>query len=84
MQIIMRTLKDMTPKLIMHLLVNETKNFIADELLACLYQQVQIACKFIVFKHFQCDMSALTEESPAEAERRDELLKLHASLKVHD
>ena len=40
MQIIMRTLKDMTPKLIMHLLVNETKNFIADELLACLYQQV--------------------------------------------
>jgi hypothetical protein len=27
-------------------------------------------------------MSALTEEAPEEAERRDELLKLHASLKV--
>jgi len=27
-------------------------------------------------------MSALTEEAPEEAERRDELLKLYASLKV--
>ena len=43
MQIIMRTLKDMTPKLVMHMLVNETKNFIADELLASLYQQVLTA-----------------------------------------
>ena len=30
----MKTLKDMTPKMIMALMINDTKNFIAEELLA--------------------------------------------------
>ena len=67
MQIVMKTLKDMTPKLVMALLINDTKTFIAEELLASLYAE--------------CDMQALTEESPHEAERREELLKMYASLK---
>ena len=63
----MKTLKDMTPKLVMALLINDTKTFIAEELLASLYAE--------------CDMQALTEESPQESERREELLKMYASLK---
>ena len=34
MLIVMKTLKDMTPKMIMALMINDTKNFIAEELLA--------------------------------------------------
>ena len=34
MLIVMKTLKDMTPKMIMSIIINETKEFIANELLA--------------------------------------------------
>ena len=34
MLIVMKTLKDMTPKMIMGIIVNETKTFISEELLA--------------------------------------------------
>jgi len=67
MLIVMKTLKDMTPKMIMAMLINDTKQFISEELLANIYQQ--------------CDQAQIMEESPGEAERRDELLKMHQSLK---
>jgi len=34
MLIVMKTLKDMTPKMIMAMLINDTKQFISEELLA--------------------------------------------------
>jgi len=67
MQIVMKTLKDLSPKVVMMLIINDVKVFIAEELLATLYAE--------------CDMKQLTEESPEEEERREELLKMYASLK---
>lgn len=67
MLIVMKTLKDMTPKMVMALMINDTKTFISEELLANLYQQ--------------CDQNMLMEESNSEAERREELLKMYTSLK---
>ena len=63
----MKTLKDMTPKMIMSIIITETKTFISEELLANLYSQ--------------CDQNTLMEESPGESVRREELLTMYASLK---
>ncbi|XP_055331611.1 dynamin-like isoform X2 [Paramacrobiotus metropolitanus] len=63
MQIINKTIKDLVPKTVMHLLMNETKEFIHGELLAQLYSTT--------------DQSQLMEESPEESRRRDEMLRMY-------
>lgn len=37
MKIVMKTIRDLVPKTIMHLIINNTKDFINEELLAHLY-----------------------------------------------
>ena len=37
MKIITKTIRDLVPKIIMHLMINDAKDFITGELLACLY-----------------------------------------------
>ena len=66
MRIVTKTFRDLVPKIIMHLMINNTKDFIYGELLAQLY-----ACG---------DQQAMMEESPEEERRREELLRMyHAS-----
>eukprot|EP00730_Choanoeca_flexa_P008456 TRINITY_DN12490_c0_g1_i10.p1 TRINITY_DN12490_c0_g1~~TRINITY_DN12490_c0_g1_i10.p1 ORF type:complete len:834 (+),score=256.81 TRINITY_DN12490_c0_g1_i10:128-2629(+) len=66
MRIISKTLKDLVPKVCMHLLVNTLKTFLSEEMIAHLYRM---------------DPDELMEESPEEAQRRDELLAMYASSK---
>lgn len=66
MRIVTKTFRDMVPKTVMHLLINNTKDFIYGELLANLYAAG--------------DQAAMMEESPEEERRREELLRMyHAS-----
>ena len=91
MQIVMKTLKDLSPKVVMMLIINDVKVFIAEELLGGVKISIQIIIahrllnsKQLPFKatlYAECDIKQLTEESPEEEERREELLKMYASLK---
>lgn len=66
MRIVTKTFRDMVPKTIMYLLINNTKDFIYGELLANLYAAG--------------DQATMMEESPEEERRREELLRMyHAS-----
>lgn len=66
MRIVTKTFRDLVPKIIMHLMINNTKDFIYGELLAQLYAAG--------------DQQAMMEESPEEERRREELLRMyHAS-----
>ncbi|CAG5112235.1 Oidioi.mRNA.OKI2018_I69.chr2.g6474.t1.cds [Oikopleura dioica] len=65
--IVIKNLKDQVPKMIMYHMLNATRNFIAEELLAQIYAEVNI--------------SAAMEESPQELERKTELLNIFHSLK---
>lgn len=66
MRIVTKTFRDMVPKTVMHLLINNTKDFIYGELLANLYAAG--------------DQTTMMEESPEEERRRNELLRMyHAS-----
>ena len=56
-----KTLQDLVPKVCMAMMVNALKEFISDELLACLYRDA--------------GKDNLMEESAVESERRNELLK---------
>lgn len=67
MAIVNRTIRDLMPKTIMHLMVNNTKEFIHAELLACLY-----SCG---------DQSSLMEESQEQAQHREEMLKMYHALR---
>ncbi|KAM6953906.1 LOW QUALITY PROTEIN: dynamin-1 [Aplochiton taeniatus] len=67
MSIINRTVRDLMPKTIMHLMVNSSKEFIHAELLAQLY-----SCG---------DQNSLMEESQEQAERRDDMLRMYHALK---
>lgn len=67
MKIVTKTFRDLVPKLIMHLMINSTKNFIFSELLAALY-----ACG---------DQTSLMEESPEEERRRQDLLNTYHACK---
>ncbi|RWS30856.1 dynamin-like protein, partial [Leptotrombidium deliense] len=67
MKIVTKTFRDLVPKIIMHLTVNNTKDFIYGELLANLY-----ACG---------DQSTMMEESPEEERRREELLRMYHACK---
>ncbi|GCC17531.1 hypothetical protein chiPu_0017587 [Chiloscyllium punctatum] len=67
MGIVNKTIRDLMPKTIMHLMIINTKDFIQSELLAQLY-----SC---------ADQNILMEESPEQAQRRDEMLKMYHALK---
>ncbi|WP_353804376.1 hypothetical protein, partial [Acinetobacter baumannii] len=67
MAIVNKTVRDLMPKTIMHLMINNTKEFIFSELLANLY-----SCG---------DQNTLMEESAEQAQRRDELLRMYHALK---
>ncbi|NXA96110.1 DYN2 protein, partial [Melanocharis versteri] len=65
--IINKSIRDLMPKTIMHLMINNTKDFIHSELLAFLYSS--------------SDQSSLMEESAEQAQRRDEMLRMYHALK---
>jgi len=67
MAIVNKTIRDLVPKIIMNIMINQTKDFIKTEILAHLYASGGGA--------------QLMEESPEEVERRDTLLKMYNSLK---
>ncbi|XP_028831337.1 dynamin-3 isoform X2 [Denticeps clupeoides] len=67
MAIVNKCIRDLMPKTIMHLMINNVKEFINAELLAQLYSSG--------------DQSALMDESPELAQRREEVLRTHHSLK---
>uniref|UniRef100_A0A671V015 Interferon-induced GTP-binding protein Mx n=1 Tax=Sparus aurata TaxID=8175 RepID=A0A671V015_SPAAU len=67
MSIIYKTIKDLMPKTIMHLMINSVKEFISSELLAQLYALGEC--------------SALMDESPEQQKYREEVLRKHAALK---
>ncbi|XP_050166013.1 dynamin-2 [Myiozetetes cayanensis] len=65
--IINKSIRDLMPKTIMHLMINNTKDFIHSELLAYLYSSA--------------DQGSLMEESAEQAQRRDEMLRMYHALK---
>ncbi|XP_019900147.2 dynamin-1 isoform X2 [Esox lucius] len=67
MAIINKTVRDLMPKTIMHLMINNTKDFIHAELLASLYH-----CG---------DQNTLMEESAEQAQHREEMLRMYHALK---
>ncbi|XP_008304019.1 dynamin-1-like, partial [Stegastes partitus] len=67
LSIIHRTVRDLIPKTVMHLMVNNTKEFIHAELLAQLY-----SCG---------DQNTLMEESQEQAQHRDEMLRMYHALR---
>ncbi|XP_051981439.1 dynamin-1-like [Xyrauchen texanus] len=67
MAIVNKTVRDLMPKTIMHLMIINTKEFINAELLAQLY-----SCG---------DQNTLMEESAEQAQRRDEMLRMYFALK---
>ncbi|KAM6901713.1 dynamin-1a isoform 2-T2 [Lycodopsis pacificus] len=67
MAIVNKTVRDLMPKTIMHLMINNTKEFINAELLAQLY-----SCG---------DQTTLMEESQEQAQHRDEMLRMYHALR---
>ncbi|XP_023139600.2 dynamin 3a isoform X2 [Amphiprion ocellaris] len=67
MSIIYKTIRDLMPKTIMHLMINSVKEFISSELLAQLYALGEC--------------SVLMDESPEQQQHRVEVLSKHAALK---
>ncbi|EYB91755.1 hypothetical protein Y032_0202g1771 [Ancylostoma ceylanicum] len=67
MRIITKTIKDLVPKAIMHLIVSQVTQFMHDELLAHIYQ-----CG---------DTDTLMEESQVEAQKREEMLRMYHACK---
>ncbi|XP_016307077.1 dynamin-2 isoform X4 [Sinocyclocheilus anshuiensis] len=65
--IVNKTIRDLMPKTIMHLMINSAKDFIHSELLAYLYSSG--------------DQNSLMEESADQAQRRDEMLRMYHSVK---
>ncbi|XP_072130364.1 dynamin-2-like isoform X2 [Mobula birostris] len=66
MYVINKTIRDLMPKIIMHLMINNTKEFINTELLAKLYSSEE--------------QNALMEESLEQAQRRDETLRTYNAI----
>ncbi|XP_053341231.1 dynamin-1a isoform X5 [Clarias gariepinus] len=67
MSIVNKTVRDLMPKTIMHLMIINTKEFINAELLAHLY-----SCG---------DQNTLMEESAEQAQHRDEMLRMYHALR---
>ncbi|KAL4659202.1 dynamin-2 isoform X2 [Arapaima gigas] len=65
--IVNKTIRDLMPKTIMHLMINSVKDFIHSELLAYLYSSG--------------DQNSLMEESADQAQRRDEMLRMYHAIK---
>ena len=65
--IVVKNLKDQVPKMIMHMMLNSTRDFIADELVATLYSE--------------CNAGDLMKESADEVERKTEMIKIYNALK---
>ncbi|KAM7028147.1 dynamin-2 [Acridotheres tristis] len=65
--IINKSIRDLMPKTIMHLMINNTKDFIHGELLAFLYSS--------------SDQASLMEESAEQAQRREEMLRMYHALR---
>ncbi|KAM3597229.1 uncharacterized protein V6R79_001616 [Siganus canaliculatus] len=65
--IINKSIRDLMPKTIMHLMINNAKDFIHSELLAYLYSSG--------------DQNSLMEESADQAQRRDEMLRMYHAIK---
>lgn len=66
MRIITKTIKDLVPKAVMHLIVHQVSSFVREELLMNLYQ---------------VDQDSLMEESPAEAKKREDMLRMYHACK---
>ncbi|XP_061750145.1 dynamin-1-like isoform X1 [Nerophis ophidion] len=67
LSIIHRTIKDLVPKTVMHLMVNNTKDFIHSDLLAQIY-----SC---------ADQNTLMDESQEQARHRDDMLRMYHALR---
>ncbi|XP_055610154.1 dynamin isoform X6 [Uranotaenia lowii] len=67
MKIVTKTTRDMVPKAIMMLIINNAKDFITGELLAHLYATG--------------DQASMMEESPEEAQKREEMLRMYHACK---
>ncbi|KAF2368039.1 Dynamin central domain [Trinorchestia longiramus] len=67
MKIVTKTTRDLVPKIVMHLMINNTKQFIMGELLAHLYASG--------------DQSSMMEESQEEAHKREEMLRMYHACK---
>ncbi|XP_052757702.1 dynamin isoform X4 [Galleria mellonella] len=67
MRIVTKTTRDLVPKTIMMLIINNAKDFINGELLAHLYASG--------------DQSQMMEESPEEAQKREEMLRMYHACK---
>ncbi|XP_047736526.1 dynamin isoform X2 [Hyalella azteca] len=67
MKIVTKTTRDLVPKIVMHLMINNTKQFIMGELLAHLYATG--------------DQASMMEESPEEAHKREEMLRMYHACK---
>ncbi|XP_051557097.1 dynamin-3-like [Myxocyprinus asiaticus] len=67
MAIVSKCIRDLMPKSIMHLMINNVKDFINAELLAQLYSAG--------------DQNALMDESQDQVQRREEVLRTHHALK---
>merc|ERR1719373_865284 len=67
MKIVTKTTRDLVPKIIMYLMINDTKSFINGELLANLYATG--------------DTHSMMEESADEALRREEMLRMYHACK---
>uniref|UniRef100_A0AAR2IVY8 Dynamin-2 n=1 Tax=Pygocentrus nattereri TaxID=42514 RepID=A0AAR2IVY8_PYGNA len=65
--IVNKSIRDLMPKTIMHLMINSAKEFIHSELLAYLYSSA--------------DQNSLMEESADQAQRRDEMLRMYHALR---
>lgn len=65
--IVNKSIRDLMPKTIMHLMINSAKEFIYSELLAYLYSSG--------------DQNSLMEESAEQEQRRDEMLRMYNALK---
>lgn len=65
--IVVKNLKDQVPKMVMHMMLNSTRDFIADELVATLYSE--------------CNAGDLMKESADEVERKTEMIKIYNALK---
>ncbi|XP_055691933.1 dynamin isoform X3 [Lutzomyia longipalpis] len=67
MKIVTKTTRDMVPKALMMMIINNAKDFINGELLAHLYANA--------------DQSQMMEESPEEAAKREEMLRMYHACK---
>ncbi|KAF1756089.1 hypothetical protein GCK72_012542 [Caenorhabditis remanei] len=67
MRIVTKTIKDMVPKVVMHLVVNQVGEFMKNELISEIYRGG--------------DTDALMEEAKLEALKREEMLRLYAACK---